>query len=195
MALRVENLTFWQCGPINLSVNKGQCVGIFGASGSGKTLLLRALADLDPHEGNVYLNDRECRDVPPHEWRKHIGMIPAEFLWWYDTVGEHFSSIDEQWLAFLGFSRDVIDWHVNRLSMGERSRLGLLRTLANHPQALLLDEPTANLDEKNTRKVEELIKSYQQEHPIPIVWVSHSEEQQRRMSDAAFELLNGMLVP
>ena len=104
MTIKVQDLTYWECGPISFSVKGGQCVCISGASGSGKTLLLRALADLDPHEGNVYLNHQECRDVPAHEWRKQMGMIPAEALWWYETVGEHFSSIDEKWLAFLGLA-------------------------------------------------------------------------------------------
>lgn len=88
--LRIENLKYWTCGPINLTITPGECVTISGDSGSGKTRLLRALADLDTHEGNIYLDHEECRSTPPEKWRQEIGMVPAETLWWYDTVGEHF---------------------------------------------------------------------------------------------------------
>ena len=58
--LRVEELVVRDVGPLNLAVARGECIAISGPSGAGKTLLLRALADLDPHEGRVYLDGVEC---------------------------------------------------------------------------------------------------------------------------------------
>lgn len=86
-----------------------------------------------------------------------------------------------------------MQWQVSRLSMGERGRLGLLRTLSKQPKALLLDEPTANLDNNNRKKIEELIKSYQKKRLTPVLWISHHDEQQKRVSDRAYYLKEGLL--
>ena len=66
--LIVEKLLYQHIGPIDFNVSAGQCVGLTGESGCGKTLLLRALADLDEHKGDVYLNGRRCIDIDAPEW-------------------------------------------------------------------------------------------------------------------------------
>ena len=132
-------------------------VCISGPSGSGKTSLLRAIADLDEHEGNVSLDGIECNGLRAPDWRRRVGLLPAESDWWYEHVGEHFAAVSEDGLKQLGFDSSMLGRKVLRLSSGERQRLALLRLLANEPQVLLLDEPTASLDPKNTRRAEQLI--------------------------------------
>lgn len=186
--LRIEGITILGGGPFHLRVKAGECVGITGASGSGKSLLLRAAADLDPHEGRVALDGVAAETIPGHQWRRRVGLLPAESRWWADRVGDHFETADERWLAEMGFEPEAMEWSVSRLSSGERQRLGLLRLLAVRPKALLLDEPTANLDGENVRRAERVIGEYRRMFSPPVLWVSHDPEQIRRVADRHLRL-------
>ena len=168
-------------------------MGISAPSGAGKTLLLRAIADLDSHSGKIFLDDNECNQVPAPEWRRQVGLLLTESQWWYDTVGEHFSAIEETALQRLGLALDVLKWPVSRLSSGERHRLAVLRLLGNKPNVLLLDEPTANLDSENTALVESLLKDYRQSSGAPTMWVCHNPEQLNRVADRKYRLKDGLL--
>ena len=182
-ALRVEGVRSLGLGPVSFRVEAGERLCLSGASGSGKTTLLRALADLDPHEGAVFLDDTPSHSMPPQAWRRAVGLLPPESHWWADVVGSHFAGPPPaELLERLGFGPDVLDWEVARLSTGEKQRLALIRLLANRPKALLLDEPTANLDPTNMARVEQLITDYAQESRAAVLWVSHDEAQIRRVA-------------
>ncbi|RME43145.1 MAG: ATP-binding cassette domain-containing protein [Deltaproteobacteria bacterium] len=191
--LRIEGLRYLDRGPIDLAIEGGACVALTGPSGVGKSLMLRAIVDLIPHEGRVWLDGVESQEVPAPLWRRRVGMLPAESLWWFERVGDHFAATDPVRLGRLGFGPDVMAWPVRRLSSGERQRLGLLRLLANEPEVLLLDEPTASLDEENTLRVESLIADYRRERGAVVVWVSHSPAQIARVGERAFRLVAGRL--
>jgi len=180
--LRLDSVRILDRGPWDLEIDAGECVALSGPSGSGKTLLLRAIADLDRHGGRVFLDGIECNTVPAPAWRRRVGYLPAESAWWADRVGAHFLHIHAETLARLGFGAEVLDWVVDRLSTGERQRLALARLLANRPEALLLDEPTANLDPEAAGRVEDLVASYRQENAAAVLWVGHNREQGRRMA-------------
>ncbi len=197
--LTIENLTFRDRGPYSLEIDGGECLGLQGASGAGKTLLLRAIVDLDPHTGNLRLDDMQCADVPAPVWRKNVAMLPAESCWWLDVVGDHFhnfGAVSTTWLTDLGFSRDVAGWQVSRLSTGEKQRLAILRMLENKPRALLLDEPTASLDRENSDGVERLLIEYGRINNAPLLWVSHDPEQLDRVAGRClFMQADGRLEP
>ena len=192
--LNISNLNYFNCGPVNITVEPGQCVGISGESGSGKSLLLRAIADLDEHEGDLLLDDVSAQAVPASEWRRQVALLPADSQWWFGTVGEHFTELDAMLLKKLGFPEDVKNWSIRRMSSGEKQRLALLRVLQNQPRVLLLDEPTANLDKRNTAVFEQLITGYLQQHQACAFWISHDHEQLDRMADVQFELKDGHLI-
>ncbi len=189
--LQVSNFRFQGRGPYSLQVAPGQITGLQGASGAGKTLLLRAIADLDPNEGEVRLGDLVCKQIPAPDWRRTVGLLPAESFWWFDSVGEHFQVPGEQILdnlQQLGFEQDVLNWEVSRLSTGEKQRLAIVRLLQNSPRALLLDEPTASLDADNIERTESLLVSYCRQKQAPLLWVSHDARQLERVADAEFYL-------
>jgi ABC-type multidrug transport system ATPase subunit len=156
-ALRIDELATRLIGPVSFDIAAGECVALMGASGAGKSLLLRAIVDLDPNTGNVRVGDRVRSDMPASEWRKLVALVPAESGWWADRVGDHFPSTSDSTASIeaLGLA-DSLEWEVSRLSTGERQRLAIARALCRKPEVLLLDEPAASLDEEATRRVEDL---------------------------------------
>ena len=89
--------------PASFSLSAGECIAIRGPSGGGKTLLLRAVADLDPNEGLVCVEGRDRATMSGPEWRRLVGYLPAEPGWWADKVGEHFTD----WTAALAVARQL----------------------------------------------------------------------------------------
>lgn len=182
--LKVEQLQFLDWHALSFDVNSGHCLGLMGRSGSGKTLLLRAIADLDINEGKVSLNGQFRDDISGPEWRKKVGLLTSESKWWHESVGQHFKSSALNLLSDLGFpGESVLSWKISRLSSGEKQRLALARLLSRSPGALLLDEPTANLDSDSVSLVENVIRRYREECSVPVIWVAHDELQLNRVSD------------
>lgn len=186
--LVINNLRFQNLGPFHLKVLPGRCAGVSGPSGIGKSLFLRAIADMDENQGRVFLGETERNQLDGPGWRKKVSLLPAESAWWFETVGEHFPCMDFGKWHHLGFGEDVQHWPVTRLSSGERQRLSILRVLSAKPEVLLLDEPTANLDRKNVRLAENLLVQYKNETPSALIWVSHDPEQLERVADAVYRL-------
>lgn len=186
---RVQDVAVGGIGPLDLVLLPGECVGLTGASGSGKSRLLRALADLDPHEGSMWLAGESAAALSPWEWRRRVALLPAESAWWHDTVGPHFNAApDAVWLQRLGFEPAVMDWRIDRLSSGEKQRLALLRVLALQSRVLLLDEPTANLDRDNAERAEALIREYIETHAAAAVWVGHDLAQLHQVSTRCYRV-------
>ena len=190
--LELKNFRTRHLGPISLTFRK-RCSSIDGPSGSGKTLLLRAIADLDPHQGQAILDGVAQEGIPAPQWRRRMAYLPAESHWWADRVGAHFDGIDSEMLQRVGFSPEVMDWDVARLSSGERQRLALVRLLGHGPRMLLLDEPTANLDPVNRGRVEALIFEYLEHNDAAALWVSHDPDQRERLGGARFRIAGTVL--
>ncbi len=193
--LRIENLHRAGVNAAGFSVAAGGCTAIHGASGSGKTLLLRAIADLDEARGEVWLSDQARSGMSGPRWRRLVTYVAAESHWWSRLVGEHAQDWRSQDLEALGFEPEVLEWEVQRLSSGERQRLAIARALAGGPSALLLDEPTANLDHTSTKRVERLIAAWRDQTGGCVLWVSHDPAQRARIADAEFEIRDGILEP
>jgi len=186
--LQIIEVRLRERGPYSLDIAPGECVGLRGPSGSGKSLLLRAIADLDPHEGQVLLDDTPSSHIPAPQWRKQVAMLPVESQWWFDEVGAHFPSDDCIWFEPLGFAKETMQWQVSRLSSGEKQRLALACALMNKPRVLLLDEATASLDPETTAAVERLVADYRRDTNAAVLWVSHDAQQAARVGDRQLQL-------
>ena len=183
-------------GPFDLDIGCGECVSLMGPSGSGKSLLLRLIADLDLGAGTVMLNGRERGTWSAPQWRCQVVYQAAEPAWWSPTVAAHFpskTSVKMRGLqAQLGLPDTTFDADVARLSTGERQRLALLRSLALEPAVLLLDEPTASLDAASTLAMELLLRTYLDDG-LSVLWVTHSQEQAMRMGQRRYALVERKL--
>jgi ABC-type iron transport system FetAB ATPase subunit len=188
-------------GPFDFDLRAGECVAIQGPSGAGKSVLLRMLADLDPHEGDIMLDGRSNKAMPAPAWRSQVVYQAAEPAWWEATAGAHFgpySDTDQRGfvdrtLGALGLSTALLDTDIERLSTGERQRLVLVRSLACEPRVLLLDEPTAALDPDSVARAEALLASCLA-RGMAILIVTHSAEQARRLAQRTFRLDGGRLT-
>lgn len=192
--LKVKELQILKLPAWSFDLSAGESVFLSGPSGSGKTRLLRALADLDPHQGDVMMDNVNCAQMPAHEWRKKVAFLPAESQWWCADVRGHFGNYDHELLQQLGFKEEVMDWEIARLSSGEKQRLALLRALAEKPELLLLDEPTANLDEKCTQVIERVVERLCSEQGMAAIWVTHNASQVRRVARYGWVLKDNGIV-
>lgn len=182
--LVAKNLQCHDVGPISFSVAVGQCIAITGPSGSGKSLLLRMVADLIPHTGECSLEDRPASSMPAPRWRQLVRYVSSEPGWWAPTVQEHFSDLTSFTTGAerLGLSPTLANATPERLSTGERQRTALLRALEHRPKVLLLDEPTSALDPESTLKVEAMVQGLMGEG-MTVLLVSHDAAQVERLAN------------
>jgi ABC-type iron transport system FetAB ATPase subunit len=198
--LIVEGLRTKAGGPVGFACQGGEIVAVRGPSGSGKSLILRAIADLDPSEGEVLLNGTPRARIPAPEWRRRVAFVPAESGWWGDRVGAHFpdgggpeSSRSHALIEALGLDPAALDWEVRRLSTGERHRLAIARALVFDPEVWLFDEPTAALDAEAARRVEAVILQGRA-RGTAILLVTHDDAQAARLADRTLTMAGGRLV-
>ena len=187
--LRIDYLALPGLPALSFQIAARECLAVEGPSGCGKTRLLRAIADLDPSAGYVFLEGVERREVPAPEWRRRVRYAAAEAAWWSATAREHVPPTSKlhRLLAALALDPALLDRPIAELSTGERQRLGLIRAIADEPQVLLLDEPTSALDAQTAALAEELIK-FQMLAGRTLVLVSHDAAQVARLAHARLRL-------
>ena len=197
-SLRIRRLRSAYAGPFELVLNIGACAAITGPSGSGKSLFLRMIADLDPNEGDVWLHERERAAMSAPEWRRQVTYVSAESGWWADTVIEHFPGNArgeiEILSARLGLRGELIEAPVAQLSTGEKQRLALVRALLPSPPVLLLDEPTGPLDEDSVARVEALLQE-RMASGTSIVMVTHDSSQAQRLGSQHYRMTARQMEP
>ncbi|HYH23669.1 MAG TPA: ABC transporter ATP-binding protein [Azospirillum sp.] len=180
--------------PVGFAVPAGTCVAVRGPSGSGKSVLLRAIADLDPNRGEVRLGDRARSAMPAPEWRRRVTYVAAESGWWADGVGAHFADPARAapLMEALGLPRDAMDWPVARLSTGERQRLALVRALVQGPDVLLLDEPSGALDADATARLEAQLRR-EMARGAAILLATHDPAQADRLATRTLWVEKGVV--
>jgi ABC-type iron transport system FetAB ATPase subunit len=195
-ALVVRQLRSEFAGPFELNLGFGACAAITGPSGSGKSLFLRMIADLDPNEGRVWLQGIDRASLPAPEWRKRAAYVAAESGWWADTVIEHFAASRRSEVAALsarlGLHAELLDASITRLSTGEKQRVSLVRALLPSPPVLLLDEPTGPLDEESVARVEALLTE-RMANGTSVLLVTHDPNQAERLGHQRYRMVAGQL--
>ncbi|MFP5232328.1 MAG: ABC transporter ATP-binding protein [Acidobacteriota bacterium] len=178
---------------VDLSIEAGEFVAISGHSGSGKSTLLHLLGGLDsPSSGNVlFRGDPLGSSFDLDTYRcDHVGFVFQAFyllptLRAVENVqapmlASRSASGDrrrraESLLREMGMEHRM-DQHPSKLSAGERQRVAIARALANEPEILLADEPTGNLDSKNSALIMEILTGIQRSRGMTLIVVTHEDE-------------------
>jgi putative ABC transport system ATP-binding protein len=185
---------------------RGRIYTIVGPSGSGKTSLLRLFNRLDEKsEGEVYFESRPIIDYPVTDLRTKIALafqVPHLFP---GTVAinlgyccpDQFLPGDEavtRYLNLVGLKPELADRDPETLSVGQKQRVALARSLVQEPEILLLDEPTSALDPGAAKTIEELIAGLNRELQLTIIMVTHNFRQAQRLAGISLLLIDGALV-
>ncbi|MFR5402911.1 MAG: ABC transporter ATP-binding protein [Clostridium sp.] len=175
---------------INLEINEGEFVAIVGASGSGKSTLLHLLGGVDkPSSGEVILNGTNMYSLKERELsilrRRKIGFVFQFFnLIPVLTAEENIEipvlldggKMDKEYkaelLKILGLEERK-KHHPAQLSGGQQQRVSIGRALANKPSLILADEPTGNLDSKNSKEILELLKYSAKKYHQTLILITH----------------------
>jgi molybdate transport system ATP-binding protein len=201
-------------GSFNLNVHFRALAGftiLFGASGAGKTTLLDCIAGLtDPDDGRIavggedlYDSEKKCNIAA---WKRRIGYVHQELALFPHLSAEEnvayglrmLSAADRQ-----SRSREILDaFHIEHLrdrrpaqiSGGERQRVALARALVTDPRALLLDEPLAALDHPTKSPLVGDLRKWNQHHRVPILFVTHNQEEVFALGDEVIVLDAGRIV-
>jgi len=189
------------------TVGAGTVTAIIGPSGSGKSTLLSLLNRMqNPDQGLVIFHGVDYAQYPVTELRRRIGLVQQTPVMLPGTVEDNVNygpllrnrPLPAQdmvaLLELVGLNRQFLRRTAQELSGGEKQRVSLLRTLANGPEVLLLDEVTASLDPKAEELVEETILTLNRKKRLTVLWVSHNLQQVQRIAGQIWFIHEGRLL-
>lgn len=182
-------------GDVTMNVRRGELLAVYGPSGSGKTTLLFLLGGLDrPTSGKIFLNDLEISRLDERRLsqvrRSQVGFVFQNYNLVDElTVSENvkltmiFEGKSEQemtkrateLLRQVGVAHKEQYWP-SQLSAGEQQRVATARALANHPRLVLMDEPTGNLDQENSRGLMKLVEEIMRTEAVTFIVATHNPE-------------------
>lgn len=200
---QVQNRWVWQ--GLDFDLYPGERLAVVGASGTGKSLLLRTLCGLDSvQQGQIIFQGKPLTSWSMPQYRTQIIYLHQRPALLEGTVEENLRCIykfayhrdkaynHKQILAYLqilGRSEDFLDFSCGALSGGEAQIVAFLRALQLAPLVLLLDEPTASLDRATSRCLESVVEAWQNENSDrAYIWTSHDPIQIGRVSDRQITL-------
>ena len=201
-------------GTFNLNVHFRALAGftiLFGASGAGKTTLLDCIAGLtDPDEGRIVVGGEDLyasekkRNLPA--WKRRIGYVHQDLALFPHLTAEENVAYGLRSLSTAertSRSREILarfrldrlrDRRPAQISGGERQRVALARALVTEPRALLLDEPLAALDRPKKSSLVSDLRKWNQDHRVPILFVTHNSEEVFALGDEVIVLDEGRIV-
>jgi putative ABC transport system ATP-binding protein len=203
----------WLLREVCLELRPGDRLAVVGPTGAGKTLLLRALALLDPlDEGVIRWRGEGISAHAVPAFRREVayfhqrpplfeGSVEANLLRPFSLRVNRGRAFDRgrilSFLDVLGRPPSFLEQASRDLSEGESQIVALIRALQLDPAVLLLDEPTASLDEGSTRTIEGLVERWLDEAPAEraLVWVSHDRDQARRIATRTLSMQAGTTGP
>ena len=196
---------------VSLEIKKGSITSIVGSSGSGKSTLLHILGGLDrPDKGDVFWGDKNLAEMNS-DTLADFRNLNIGFVFQFHHLLPEFTAIENVSMPALiaGLSMDEANERAldllskfgvaerkyhrpTQLSGGEQQRVSMARALMNKPDLILADEPTGNLDDKNTSIILDFLFELKAEYDVSVLLITHEEEIAKR-SDAIFEIKNGKL--
>ncbi|MFN7339688.1 MAG: ABC transporter ATP-binding protein [Opitutia bacterium] len=192
---------------IDLAIRPGELFFLLGASGCGKTTLLRCIAGLEtPSSGQIRFGERDVTRLPPH-LREAAMVFQSYALWPHLTVGQNVAfGLEERKVprgevarrtaeALAGVRMgELADRGIDQLSGGQQQRVALARALVVRPRVLLLDEPLSNLDAQLRVEMRREIRRIVKENGLTAIYVTHDQEEALAMADRMAVLHQGKLA-
>lgn len=195
---------------VSFSVNKGEFIAIVGTSGSGKSTLMHLIGGVDsPTKGNIIVNGQDISEFSEKELtlyrRKKVSIIYQFYnLMPMLNVRENITLPleldgkiveDKELLSILKLLgiEDKEFHYPGHLSGGQMQRVAIARALITNPAILLADEPTGNLDSKNTREIMQLFRDSNEKYNQTIIIVTH-DENVAKMADRIIQIEDGKIV-
>lgn len=194
---------------ISWQLQEGERWTVRGRSGAGKTLLLRALAALDPFSGTLRFHGRELLPSATPAYRAeviYVAQTPVfspgtvdrawrePFTWTANRERVFREELAAEWLRRVGRSIDFRRKPTSELSGGEASLAAVIQAVLLQPTVLLLDEPTAAMDPETALALESCLQEWVSRTGRAYVWVTHDEEQAARVSGRQLRLERGRAV-
>jgi len=198
---------------VDFFVEKGEYLGIIGATGSGKSTLIQHLNGLlKPTSGSVFYNGIDIHESKKtaRDTRFKVGLVfqYPEYQLFESTVyediafgpmnmGLHESEIKErvyEAAGFVGLDESFMEKSPFELSGGEKRRAAIAGVIAMRPEVLILDEPTAGLDPQGQAEIISNIKNYKSSHDATVILVTHNMEEIARSVDRILLVNNGSIV-
>ncbi len=191
----------------NITIEQGELFFLLGASGCGKTTLLRCIAGLEkPDSGRIIFGDKDMTQVPTHK-REAAMVFQSYALWPHMSVSENIAfgleerKVDreeieqrvEEALAMVHLE-GYEDRRIDQMSGGQQQRVALARALVVKPTCLLLDEPLSNLDAKLRTEMREEIRRIVKDNDLTGVYVTHDQEEALSMADRIAVMDAGRVV-
>ncbi len=209
-ANRYDSETVFQLGPLSLELGAREFLAIVGPNGSGKSTLLNVLGGLAaPSRGRVSFSGSELSSLLPRERAQRVAYVRQDTPLAFPIRVSQFVMLGRfAFASRLGFEsakdREMVNWaieatslerlanrRIDEISGGERQRAVLARALAQEPELLLLDEPTANLDLNYQVELLRLVRNMAEDHGITAVAVMHELNLAAEFSDYLLLLKNG----
>jgi putative ABC transport system ATP-binding protein len=188
---------------LSLALHDG-ATAVLGPSGCGKSTLLRLLNRLaDPDGGSVRFRGGDVRELDPLELRRSAVLVPQLPAPVPGSVADNVRfgpgllgrpAEPDHFLSMAGLDGDFAERDASRLSVGEQQRVMLARALALEPEVLLLDEPTAALDDEAKRGVERTLAELAHRSGLSLVVVTHERAQAERLARRVVRLEDGRAV-
>ena len=189
----------------SIRVQPGEAVAIQGPSGSGKSTLVRVLSTLmEMDEGSVLLGGRDVDEIAPVQFRTRVAFLAQQPAMFDGTVlanisagprlrGKPLESAEAlELIAAVGLDGSMLAREARTLSGGEKQRVALARALANGPEILLLDEPTAALDPDSGARIVALLRELHG-RGLSVVMVTHADEHARALAGTLYRCDRGRL--
>ncbi len=205
--IRLDNVSIqlpgFSLAPLSLSVEEGEFFMLVGPSGAGKTMILEAIAGLQPHRGEIFLDGQPISGLPPE--KRRIALVYQDYaLFPHLSVRENityplrFSRNREQrnhveHLIALLRLEPLLHRFPGTLSGGEQQRTALARALAAKPRLLLLDEPLAALDPLFREEIQEYLRKLHEEEGFTILMVTHDFGEVLSLGERVAVLREGVL--